>query len=352
MNRSALYFAYGSNLSASELDRKGVHPEAVGRAWLPDHRLSLGRSSRRGGALDVVAAKGSVVPGYLYRLSEPDRTTLDLEEGVPGGAYVARAVHVFTETGEILAAWTYTVAAPAGPVDAQDGYRQIVEEGRRERGLSTADLDRVFAHDPAAGLETALFVYGTLMRGGSRADRIARHRPSCWVLAELGGAALVDCGAYPGLRLGGPRSVRGELVRVPDGALPALLEDLDAIEGFAGYGPDSLYHRHLVQVDAGDGRIRSAWTYVWVDPDDAPPVPGGDWRAHRGDARAFFEALAAAHCDGRPEAEVARAVARGHAFPPAHDGADWVPLAAALARGEVSERRLAQTSGRWTALVP
>jgi hypothetical protein len=97
--------------------------------------------------------------------------------------------------------------------------------------------------------------------------------------------------------------------------------------------------------------MRRAWTYALVDATGARPLPGGDWRRARGAGTAFYERLAAVHCAGRTEAEVARAVAGGVAFAPDHDGAAWLPLSTALADGEVSERQLAQVSRRWTALV-
>jgi hypothetical protein len=97
--------------------------------------------------------------------------------------------------------------------------------------------------------------------------------------------------------------------------------------------------------------LRRAWTYVLVDAADTRPLPSGDWRRARGNAAAFYERLAAAHCADRAEAEVAREVARGVAFAPDHDGDAWLPLGKALADGEVSERRVAQVSRRWTALV-
>ena len=91
-------------------------------------------------------------------------------------------------------------------------------------------------------------------------------------------------------------------------------------------------------------------TSVWV----LARIPSGDWRRRVGRHDAFLAALAAAHAGGADE-RVAASVAETFPHAMAADrsaaAASLLPLADALGRGEVSERRLAQVSGRW-AVVP
>ena len=73
-----------------------------------------------------------------------------------------------------------------------------------------------------------LFVYGTLMRGGSRHAALAAQRFVGEARTEPR-YALLDLGEYPGLVscAAGGRAVCGELYEVESGRLP----ELDALEG-------------------------------------------------------------------------------------------------------------------------
>ena len=100
--------------------------------------------------------------------------------------------------------------------------------------------------------------------------------------------------------------------------------------------------------------MRKAWTYVLADPTQGTPIPSRDWRAHRGTRQSFLEALAQAHCGANEEA-IARHLATRTGLVPAAsveaETAKLLPIAAALARGDISERQLAQASGRWLAMT-
>lgn len=111
-----------------------------------------------------------------------------------------------------------------------------------------------------------LFVYGTLMSGESRHP---------WLAGAVGTPArapgqLIDMGEFPGL-VPGPGEVAGELYHID----LALLEKLDQVEDFRGYGvAGSLYRRIIVTVDGAP-----AWTYRLIAPPaGAPAIASGDWR--------------------------------------------------------------------------
>ena len=110
---------------------------------------------------------------------------------------------------------------------------------------------------------TLFFFYGSLVRGGSNHGLVeSRAR---FVGEDAVAGTLHDLGEYPGARLGGDGLIRGEVFEALD---PRLIELLDDFEG-----PE--YPRAEVTTAAG----RRAWIYL--SDDEGPPVPGGDWRAHR-----------------------------------------------------------------------
>jgi gamma-glutamylcyclotransferase (GGCT)/AIG2-like uncharacterized protein YtfP len=115
-----------------------------------------------------------------------------------------------------------------------------------------------------------LFVYGTLMRD------LPLHRllqPAArYVGAGRVGGRLFDLGRYPAAIPDGLGTLHGELYRVED---PALWAVLDSVEG-------PQYHRGEARVATSDDDDPvSAFVYWYVGPlSGAVPIPGGDYRAH------------------------------------------------------------------------
>ena len=96
---------------------------------------------------------------------------------------------------------------------------------------------------PGANLRY-VFVYGTLRRGQERDINLLRPQPVFIGISQTPGT-LYDLGAcnYPGLRLGGLQSVRGEVYRIT----PELEHQLDEIEHVAPV-PTGEYIRREVTV--------------------------------------------------------------------------------------------------------
>src|SRR5258706_48356 len=93
---------------------------------------------------------------------------------------------------------------------------------------------------------------------------------------------LLDLGPYPGLVVGGPPAwVVGELYVAPD--VGALFAELDALEGFLGFGfPGSVYRRAIVRVRRTDGTQTLAWTYLYAGSRNGfRVIASGDWRRTR-----------------------------------------------------------------------
>ncbi|HYW02802.1 MAG TPA: gamma-glutamylcyclotransferase family protein [Gammaproteobacteria bacterium] len=110
----------------------------------------------------------------------------------------------------------------------------------------------------------AVFVYGTLRRGGRNHRLLAgsRRLGSC----RLGpGFTMLDLGACPGVIEAGRGSVTGEVYRVAARLWPRL----DALEDYP-----EVYTRRVVRTPLGP-----AWVYLFRGERSRGRrvVPGGDW---------------------------------------------------------------------------
>lgn len=125
---------------------------------------------------------------------------------------------------------------------------------------------------PPAARARHVFVYGTLRRGGS--NDITRLRPAPrWVGAAQVAGALFHLGAYPGMTLGGPSLVQGEVYEMA----PELEAVLDEIEGL-GATPGDEYVKREIVVDVA-GQAVPCLVYE-INPRyaaGAPRIAGGDW---------------------------------------------------------------------------
>ncbi len=359
------YFAYGSNLNLRDWHawcQRNGHPEGLLKfkttAYLPDWELTFNyrSTSRNGGVLSLTPRIGQLVAGAVFEVQAQGWAALDAKEGAPY-CYQRQAVTALTTDGGSIPVTTYVVRPNRSCdfVAPTPEYIATVCEGLKAYELSDTALDAAAAGKWVPQALDALFVYGTLMRGESRFSLLRSAGLECTLLAT-GRGRLLDLGTYPGML---PPSadgqyVQGEFIRVRQ--IGRALRELDRVEGFLGFDrPGSLFRRSLMDVDAGDGHIRLAWCYQLEDESwGGQPIPSGDWRKNRGRRDAFLAELAEAHSGG-DETQIARALAGRvpFAFNPDADAVvrDLQPLAGSLASGLVSERRLAQASGRW-ATVP
>jgi len=354
-----LYFAYGSNLNAEDWrdwcvsrSRTAYRPDdirPVGVAWLPDFELAFDLHSRTrgGGVLNLRPRVGQRVAGMLFEVQGQGWKALDSKEGVPH-VYERFETEVIVPGGERLAATTYRVSESKRQsfVKPTSEYLEIVRAGLRSHGLDTAMVDAAASNAALPQEIDAVFVYGTLMRGESRFPALVAHEPTR-ILTAYGPGSLYDLENFPGLVLTGQREllVEGEFVRFE--RVEEALGALDAIEGFRGFGrPGSLYERTLVDVEVGEDRRRTAWTYVLPEaPSDARAIPSSSWREERGRRKPFWERLCAAYAAGDESGLRALLRARGA----------WrkrrTTLADALDQCQLTERQLALATQRWV-VVP
>lgn len=282
------YFAYGSNLNSLDLEkwceRMGRPCALTGRgipAFLPDHELVFDylSPSRQGGVLDLRPSIGKLVPGALFEVTEESLRTLDLKEGVPL-IYRRAPKRVLLADGRELPALAYEVAPEyrsAATVAPAAAYVEIVAAGLAGFGHDDRMLRAATQGAPTPFIVTGLFVYGTLLQGGSRHGEFDRCGGAAGTVPATAPGALLDCGSFPGMLPGEKGTVHGELVELRD--LPLAFAHLDGVEGFEGFdAARALFRRGLITVQTADGAARLSWVYLWAGGDKHPRIPSGDWR--------------------------------------------------------------------------
>ncbi len=130
---------------------------------------------------------------------------------------------------------------------------------------------------------TPLFVYGTLLRGLSRAQML---RESRFLGPALASGQLFDLGTYPAL-CPGPGQVVGELYTVD----ADTLQRIDRVEGFDPRHPKaSLYHRVVLPVRPFFCQLHAAAAYLYPhDPDPAVRIAHGDYRRYLRERKAAIK---------------------------------------------------------------
>lgn len=127
-----------------------------------------------------------------------------------------------------------------------------------------------------------VFVYGTLMSGMSNQHVIISHTKRLEPGKARGLLYHLPYG-YPAM-IDGEGEITGELVELIDP--DQVLEALDWLEGYRGEeNPDNLYHRVIRQVGTADGRVVSAYVYLWAKERElgrlGVQVASGNWREYK-----------------------------------------------------------------------
>lgn len=150
-----LYFAYGSNLDAAQMERRCPGARLVGTAVLEHHRLTFaGRSGTWGGGVATLAReRNAVVYGAVYEITAEHLHNLDRAEGAPF-AYERRRREL-SLAGERRRPWCY-IKPSAVPAAPSRDYLARITAGYRSLGLPLSALTNAVrrgAHEAAAQLE-------------------------------------------------------------------------------------------------------------------------------------------------------------------------------------------------------
>ena len=134
-----LYFAYGSNMNATQMGKRCPTARFITTAVLKDHRLTYPLRSQlwTGGVAGFESAPGCVLEGVVWELSDEELAVMDEFEDVGGGQYRRERIAVFTTSGEVLSPWTY-IACPedGGPFAPSAEYLTIMVDGAVAHGLT------------------------------------------------------------------------------------------------------------------------------------------------------------------------------------------------------------------------
>ncbi len=136
------YFAYGSNLLPTRLLARAPSARLLRVGELRDFRLTFHKRGADGsGKCDVVPARGGIVYGAVYRLTEPDLFLLDDFEG-PGYTRIGGAV--LTAQGNLPVQF-YRAKAEAidDTLSPYDWYLQLVLAGARQLNLNSNYVRRI-----------------------------------------------------------------------------------------------------------------------------------------------------------------------------------------------------------------
>jgi len=293
--------AFGSNTNLDDLDSYALangYPAGCLRfsrlVNAPDHKLAFTKYSkgRGGGVLDLIHSVGYVTSAALFYANETGLELLRKKEGVPRH-YVEKKITVIDAGGGEIQALTYVVAPDQKErfVRPSEKYLKICKTGFEKLGICTNELEAAAENKTVKPL-SALYAYGTLMRGEPRFEMIAKHGLSCALTAFCFGKLSTN-GLYPSLNLEGDGFSRGDYYVSND--IAGLLSVTDQIEGFKGFNAkENLFRRTCVQIDVGGLGQRFAWVYVKDDEFDTKLLKN-DWRVFRGTRQSFSEALLDAH---------------------------------------------------------
>lgn len=144
--KSALVFAYGSNMNARQMSLRCPGARAVCVAKLRDHRLTFaGRSTRWGGGVATIKpARRSSVIGVVWSVS---RANLDRLDGFEGYPFVYDRVPVQVDSTEAEAIWCYAYVKNAAEISTAPSreYLRTILDGYEGVGAAVpASLRRLY----------------------------------------------------------------------------------------------------------------------------------------------------------------------------------------------------------------
>lgn len=134
------YFAYGSNMSWQQMQRRCPSARFVCAARLPDYQFGITRHSRLRdcGTANVFPASGNQVWGIVYEISQADLAILDgFEDG-----YRRKILPVYYGVGEerALEVLIYIAEIEKNVPLPNAEYKRLILEGARHWQLPAAYL--------------------------------------------------------------------------------------------------------------------------------------------------------------------------------------------------------------------
>ena len=138
-----IYFAYGSNLSRSQMKERCPGSTAIEVGCLENHKLAFTKYSktRKGGVADVVSFEGNRVWGLLWELSDKNLSRLDKFEGYP--KFYDRVPMKIRKNDSYLKAWVYVVVNKVSHVQPHPDYLKIIMDEGENLKFPQEYLDQI-----------------------------------------------------------------------------------------------------------------------------------------------------------------------------------------------------------------
>lgn len=270
--RSRLYFAYGSNMNSVQMRHRCPSSSPYGNASLEGVQITFCGRSKWGGGVASIKEGDGATEGVVWSLTDSDIACLDRYEGAPV-VYRKVDVQVIMDNGMIVDAFTYIKNDTRQALPATKYIGQIIES-YEDQGFDLEPLFEALEEIRSdADSATAVFVYGSLMRGFGNHRLLSHADFKAETSLTTTSHGLTSLGAFPALIPTDDmieRTVHGELYEVDD----YTLDDLDRLEGHPTF-----YERREVVLDNG----RRAWTYFLKGAHyhDHGVIESGSWRAER-----------------------------------------------------------------------
>lgn len=148
MPETRRYFAYGSNLDASQMAHRCPGSTCLGRAVLEGYEFVI--MSR--GYATIVPQPGARVHGLLWTLTPADEASLDRYESVALDHYRKETVTVRAENNDLLPVLTY-IARETDSGAPRSGYLERIVRAAEVCGLPDAYITELRSWFPAPGGE-------------------------------------------------------------------------------------------------------------------------------------------------------------------------------------------------------
>jgi hypothetical protein len=155
-DRTFYYFAYGSNLKLSEMQRSCPTAKRKFRVRLQDYALAFPRKSkgRQCGVAGIEARGGCEVWGGVYEIPEADRGNLETREGYKRNRPLIANSYVPTDLTALVdgdparpvQVMTFLANAEANPPLPNHDYKSLIIAGAQEWNLKAkyiAQLEQI-----------------------------------------------------------------------------------------------------------------------------------------------------------------------------------------------------------------
>ncbi|CAK0743674.1 gamma-glutamylcyclotransferase [Gammaproteobacteria bacterium] len=132
------YFAYGSNLSCRQMEKRTGSIGETRLARLDGYRIAFNKRSCDGtGKANIVPDSSGVVFGVIYWCSDEALSQLDDYEGVESGHYRQNLVRVKSDLGDDIEAITYIAGSSFidDTLKPSASYLQTILQGAQHHGL-------------------------------------------------------------------------------------------------------------------------------------------------------------------------------------------------------------------------